>query len=92
MLGTWQSSLWPKNNYRHIEHVDKKIAHELAACLWSIIVIASELNIDLETEFNQTMDELEARLAYVFGNFPTCRTYISAIPLDTLAVYRSVHF
>lgn len=44
------------------DDVDVKIAHELADCLWSVIVIANELGVDLETEFTKTMDELSARI------------------------------
>lgn len=44
------------------ENLDDKLAHELADCLWSIIVIAHELGVDLETEFNKTMSELSARI------------------------------
>ena len=50
-----------KNNFRHKEGVDKKLAHELSDCLWSIITISNELGIDLEKEFLSTMDELEKR-------------------------------
>ncbi len=35
------------------------LAHELADCLWSIIVLADELGIDLQTAFTTTMDALE---------------------------------
>jgi NTP pyrophosphatase (non-canonical NTP hydrolase) len=39
------------------------LAHELADCLWSLIVLADRYGIDLEQAFTDTMDELEARLA-----------------------------
>lgn len=44
------------------EGLNDKLAHELADCLWSVIVIANELGVDLETEFTKTMDELSARI------------------------------
>ena len=50
-----------KNNFRYKEDVDKKLAHELSDCLWSIIVISGELGVDLEKEFLLTMDELEQK-------------------------------
>jgi NTP pyrophosphatase (non-canonical NTP hydrolase) len=37
------------------------LAHELADCLWSIIVIADEAGVDLEKAFFETMKEIELR-------------------------------
>ena len=44
---------------RTIDDVDSKLAHELADILWSTIVIADRLGIDLEASFVVTMEELE---------------------------------
>ncbi len=44
------------------ENIDQKLAHELADCLWAVMVIASELDVDLETEFVKTMDFLEQKI------------------------------
>ena len=38
-----------------------KLAHELADCLWSILVLSDKLQINLEDAFVVTMDELEVR-------------------------------
>lgn len=38
-----------------------KIKHELADCLYSIIIIAQELNIDLEKEFLINIDYLKQK-------------------------------
>lgn len=43
--------------------VNDKLAHELADCLWSILVISKGYNIDLSSAFAKTMDELEERLS-----------------------------
>lgn len=51
-----------KEGVRDISDVDQKLRHELADCLWSILVLADEYEVDIETAFNQTMDELEARV------------------------------
>ena len=51
-----------KAGIRNIEDVDNKLAHELSDCLWSILVLASKYNIDLEQAFMETMDELEGRI------------------------------
>jgi NTP pyrophosphatase (non-canonical NTP hydrolase) len=45
-----------KNGVRAIANVDEKLAHELADCLWSIIVLADAYGIDLERDFSQKMD------------------------------------
>jgi len=44
---------------RAIPEALAKLAHELADCLWSVIVLAEAHHIDLEQAFLQTMDELE---------------------------------
>jgi NTP pyrophosphatase (non-canonical NTP hydrolase) len=38
------------------------LGHELADCLWSVLVLANAYDVDLATEFNTTMDELETAL------------------------------
>jgi NTP pyrophosphatase (non-canonical NTP hydrolase) len=35
------------------------LAHELADCLWSVLVIADEVGVDLQSAFTGTMDTLE---------------------------------
>lgn len=40
---------------------NKKLEHELADCLWSVLVIARKLNVDIEAAFWRTMDELDQR-------------------------------
>lgn len=50
-----------KDGLREIENVDKKLAHELADCLYSIIIIAKKYDVDLEKAFLETMDELKER-------------------------------
>lgn len=50
-----------KEGKRSIESVDDKLAHELADCLWSVIVLADKYGVDLEKAFVQTMDDLNQR-------------------------------
>jgi NTP pyrophosphatase (non-canonical NTP hydrolase) len=38
------------------------LAHELADCLWSVLVLAELTGVNLEGAFLQTMDGLEQRL------------------------------
>jgi NTP pyrophosphatase (non-canonical NTP hydrolase) len=42
--------------------LDAALAHELADCLWSILVLADAYQIDLEAAFLRTMRELETKL------------------------------
>ena len=43
--------------------LNKKIRHELADCLWSIIVIAQEMDVDLEKEFLINIEYLQQKLS-----------------------------
>jgi NTP pyrophosphatase (non-canonical NTP hydrolase) len=39
-----------------------RLAHELADCLWSVLVLAQAYGVDIERAFFQTMDELEQHI------------------------------
>jgi NTP pyrophosphatase (non-canonical NTP hydrolase) len=43
-------------------NLDAKLAHELADCLWSVLVLADAYGVNLEHAFFATMGELEAKL------------------------------
>lgn len=62
-IGNLMKLVMARGGYRSGEEVDKKLAHELSDCLWSVVVIADELGIDLEKEFLQTMKELEEKIS-----------------------------
>jgi NTP pyrophosphatase (non-canonical NTP hydrolase) len=47
------------------------LGHELADCLWSVVVIAELYGIDLETAFTTTMRQLEESLADGLGKGTT---------------------
>jgi NTP pyrophosphatase (non-canonical NTP hydrolase) len=47
---------------RAIPDADARLAHELADCLWSILVLAQLYGVDLEQAFLQTMDQIEQHL------------------------------
>jgi len=51
-----------ENGKRNIANSKDKLEHELADCLWSIIVLAQVHDIDLESSFVNTMNELEMHL------------------------------
>ncbi len=51
------------NGKRNIPNSKEKLEHELADCLWSIIVLSHNHGIDLEKAFTNTMNELEKHLS-----------------------------
>lgn len=59
-IGDLTKLIMAKNNFRHIDDTNSKLAHELSDCLWSILILAHELNIDLEQSFLNTMDQLQS--------------------------------
>jgi len=61
-VGDLSKLVLAKKGIKNVENLDKKLKHELADCLWSIIAIANEYDIDLEQSFLETMDELEIKL------------------------------
>ena len=52
-----------ENGKRNIANSKEKLEHELADCLWSVIVLAQQHGVDLESSFVNTMNELEKHLA-----------------------------
>lgn len=61
-VGDLSKIIMAKQGLRHMEDVDVKLAHELADCLWSILVIADKYGVELAKEFEKTMKELELRI------------------------------
>ena len=45
------------------QNVDERIRHELSDCLWSVIILAKQLDVDLEEAFIETIGQLEERAA-----------------------------
>ena len=62
-VGDLMKLVMAKAGTRTVDEVDRKLAHELSDCLWSVLVLAKLYDVDLETEFLATMRELEAKLA-----------------------------
>ena len=52
-----------ENGRRNIPDSKNKLEHELADCLWSLIVLANLHEVDLEKSFLDTMDNLERNLS-----------------------------
>jgi NTP pyrophosphatase (non-canonical NTP hydrolase) len=51
-----------KNGIRDIDDVDGKLGHELADCLWCLLVLANKYEVNIEEIFLKTMGELEERI------------------------------
>lgn len=62
-VGQLAKLIMAKENLRELDEVDTKLEHEIADCFWSVLVIAGKLGIDLEKVFENTMKELDARIA-----------------------------
>jgi len=61
-VGDLSKIIMAKHGLRAMDDVDKKLAHELSDCLWSVLVLASKYGINLSEEFMKTMDELDKRI------------------------------
>ena len=61
-VGDLMKLLMAKDGRRPAKNLDAALAHELADCLWSILVLADGCEVDLEKAFLRTMSELELRL------------------------------
>jgi NTP pyrophosphatase (non-canonical NTP hydrolase) len=62
-VGSLAKLIMTQNGLREGDHSAERLAHELADCLWSVIILAEELDIDLEQAFADTMTELESRFS-----------------------------
>lgn len=54
-----------KAGVRLSEDLDRKVAHELADCLWAVLTLADIYAVDLEEAFSSTMTELHHWLDHV---------------------------
>jgi NTP pyrophosphatase (non-canonical NTP hydrolase) len=62
-VGDLSKIIMAKSGLRAMDNIDEKLKHELADCLWSILVLAAKYDIKLDQEFMKVMNELEARIA-----------------------------
>ena len=62
-VGDLAKLIMAENGRRNIANSKEKLEHELSDCLWSLIVLSRLHNIDLESSFLRTMDELEEYLS-----------------------------
>lgn len=61
-VGDLMRLVMAKSGARHVADVDAKLEHELADCLWCVLVLAKAYDVDLERAFLRTMDELETKI------------------------------
>lgn len=61
-VGDLSKLVMAKGGIRQIDDTDSKLAHELCDCLWSVLILADKYNVDLESEFVKTMDQLSERI------------------------------
>lgn len=52
-----------KEGMRTIEDHDKKLEHELADCLWSILVLAKNYDVNIEQAYSEMIKTLDKRLS-----------------------------
>lgn len=62
-IGDLQKLIMAKENLRNIPDVDAKLEHELADCLWSLLIIANYYGIDLSKAFESTMDTISNKIS-----------------------------
>lgn len=67
-VGDLAKRIQAHSGVRDIDGCQAKLGHELADCLWSIIVLADKCGIDLEAEFVRNTEGL---VAYVSGELGT---------------------
>ena len=67
-VGDLSKLILAKENQRDIQDLDSKLKHELADCLWSVIVLTDAYDVNLEEAFAQTMDDIEEKLKWESQN------------------------
>ncbi len=66
-VGDLMKLIMAREGLRVIPDVESKLAHELSDCLWSILVLASQYQVDLENSFLKTMNDLEQHIDAKLG-------------------------
>jgi NTP pyrophosphatase (non-canonical NTP hydrolase) len=61
-VGDLAKLILAREGVRAIPDAEAKLAHELADCLWSVIVLSQHYGINLEQAFLGTMDEIEVHI------------------------------
>jgi NTP pyrophosphatase (non-canonical NTP hydrolase) len=61
-MGALAKLVQASEGVRRVDDLENAIGHELSDCMWSIIILADKLGVDLEKAFVKTMDELDNHL------------------------------
>jgi NTP pyrophosphatase (non-canonical NTP hydrolase) len=61
-VGDLMKLVMAKSGARDISGLDQKLRHELADCLWSVLVLAKLYQVDLEKEYLLMLDSVAAKL------------------------------
>lgn len=61
-VGDLMKLVMAREGVRDMPDAQEKLEHELADCLWSVLVLAERFGVDLEGAFLRTMGELEAHI------------------------------
>jgi len=62
-VGDLMKLVMAKEGVRAIPDADEMLAHELADCLWALLVLAHLYEVDIAQAFLGTMDDLEKCIA-----------------------------
>ncbi len=62
-VGALMKLVMAKAGSRDVPDVDRKLGHELADCLWSVLVLAKCYKLDLEKEFLSMIETVSTDLA-----------------------------
>jgi len=62
-VGDLMRLVMARSGSRDAADVDARLAHELADCLWSVLVLAKLYRVDLEREFRRMVDTVARDLA-----------------------------
>lgn len=61
-VGDLMKLVMAKEGAREFTDTDARLAHELADCLWAILVLSQAYGVDLQAAFLETMDGIEQHL------------------------------
>lgn len=61
-IGDLSRLVLAKEGMMEVDKLPEKIGHEISDCLWGIIILAKEYNINIEEVFFQNMKQLEERM------------------------------
>jgi NTP pyrophosphatase (non-canonical NTP hydrolase) len=61
-IGDLSRLILAKEGAIKMENIEEKLEHEISDCLWALLVLAKNYNIDLEKAFFENMKVLEKRI------------------------------